>query len=335
MNAYRTSFVKCFVASVLVIAGCEQVESPSVIVMPDRRLAAAQRLTDDLDTPGPRIVEVKVPVTSPQLRPFCATSALPPPSTGPAAVAAAKTGATTQPSTDGFLNAIQYYDFAPGEVYAAVTSPGYVTTIALAAGERLITAAAGDTTRWVVQSVESGSGPTAQTLLLVKPRRAGLQTNLLITTDQRIYTLDLTSTEGSVYHTMIAWNYPFGDAVMIRNQVADEQAQASAVIARGIDLSTANFNYLILRQRHAATPPWCPLRAFDDGKKTFIQFPPKVAVTEAPPLFVMGRHGDAQLVNYRVNGDWYIVDRLFDKAELRLGESPQTIIGIARADVTQ
>jgi len=104
-------------------------------------------------------------------------------------------------------------------------------------------------------------------------------------------------------------------------------------VAGGIDLSNANFNYLILRQIHAATPAWCPLRAFDDGRKTYIQFPPKVAVTEAPPLFVMGRHGDAQLVNYRVKGDWYIVDRLFDKAELRLGEAPQSIIGIARADV--
>ena len=28
-------------------------------------------------------------------------------------------GATTQPTTDGFLNAIQYYDYAPGVVYTA------------------------------------------------------------------------------------------------------------------------------------------------------------------------------------------------------------------------
>jgi len=333
MKTHRIYNTSLLIAFVLVLAGCEQVESPSVVVLPDRRMVAAQRLSDDTDEFGPRIVELKVPVTSPQLRPFCANEAVSAPTTGPAAVAAANAGATTQPATDGFLNAIQYYDYAPGEVYTAVTSPGYVTTIALAAGEKLITAAAGDTTRWVVQSVESGSGFNAQTLLLVKPRRAGLTTNLLITTDQRIYTLDLTTTDQSVYHTMIAWNYPFGDAVMIRNQVAGEQEQARAIVAGGIDLSNANFNYLILRQIHAATPAWCPLRAFDDGRKTYIQFPPKVAVTEAPPLFVMGRYGDAQLVNYRVKGDWYIVDRLFDKAELRLGEAPQSIIGIARADV--
>jgi type IV secretion system protein VirB9 len=314
----------------LVLTGCEYVEPPSVVVLPDQRMVPATRLPDEPDMP--KVVEVRVPVTSPQLRPvgnpvptFTAT--------GAAAIDSAKAGATTQPRPDGFLNAIQYYDYAPGLVYTAITSPGYVTTISLATGEKLLTAAAGDTTRWVVQSVDSGSGASAQTLLLVKPRRAGLQTNLVITTDQRIYSLDLSSTDSSTYHTMIAWNYPFGDAVMIRNQVAQQQAQVQATVATGLDLAKANFNYLILKQKHAKTPPWCPIRAFDDGRKTYIQFPPKVSVTEAPPLFVMGRHGDAQLVNYRVKGDWYIVDRLFDRAELRIGESPQSIIGVQRADV--
>lgn len=326
------SLVRLSLLLPLGLAGCETVEPPSVVVLPDQRMVPATRLPDDSADFMPRVVEVKVPVAGPQLRqagiPARALT-----STGAAAINSAKAGATTQPTTDGFLNAIQYYDYAPGLVYSAITSPGYVTTISLATGEKLLTAAAGDTTRWIVQSVDSGSGASAQTLLLVKPRRAGIQTNLVITTDQRIYSLDLSSTDSSTYHTMIAWNYPFGDAVMIRNQVAQQQVQAQTIVATGIDLTKANFNYLILKQRHAKTPPWCPVRAFDDGRKTYIQFPPKVSVTEAPPLFVMGAHGDAQLVNYRVKGDWYIVDRLFDNAELRIGESPQSIIGIQRSDV--
>ena len=210
---------------------------------------------------------------------------------------------------------------------------GYVTTIALRPGEKLITAAAGDTVRWLVDSVQSGSGETAQTLLLVKPRKAGLQTNLLITTDQRIYTLDLTSIDTGVYHTMIAWNYPFGDVVMIRNQVADAAGGGASDDRNGVGSVQGQFQLprfcdRSIRRRR----PGARLRAFDDGQKTYIQFPPKVTVTEAPPLFVMGRNGDAQLVNYRVKGDWYIVDRLFDKAELRLGQAPQTIVAIVRAD---
>jgi type IV secretion system protein TrbG len=319
---------------VLAIGGCSSSEEPTVPVLPDPRLRPAALVFDD-SGPVPKIVEVKVPVPTPQLRTIGPSSETPTAKTGAAAIVAAKAGATTQPTTDGFLNAIQYYDYAPGIVYTAVTSPGYVTTIALRPGEKLITAAAGDTVRWLVDSVQSGSGDSAQTLLLIKPRKAGLQTNLLITTDQRIYSLDMSSSDTGTYHTMIAWNYPFGDVVMIRNQVAAQQAVAQATVAAGLDLSRVNFNYLVLRQKHSATPAWCPLRAFDDGQKTFIQFPPKVAVTEAPPLFVLGRNGDAQLVNYRVKGDWYIVDRLFDKAELRLGQAPQTIVAIVRADAKE
>jgi type IV secretion system protein VirB9 len=330
MNHQRPLLLCSVILSALAVGGCQVTETPSVVVMPDPRLRPAELVPDDFG-PAPKIVEVKVPVPSPQLRPI-GTESVPAEKTGVAAIADANASATTQPTTEGFLNAIQYYDYAPGIVYTAITSPGFVTTIALRPGEKLLTAAAGDTTRWMVDNVQSGSGDAAQTLLLVKPRKSGLQTNMLITTDQRIYTLDLTSVDSGTYHTMIAWNYPYGDAVMIRNQVAAQQEAARTTVATGLDLSKANFNYLILKQRHATTPPWCPIRAFDDGQKTYIQFPPKVSVTEAPPLFVLGKSGDAQLVNYRVKGDWYIVDRLFSKAELRLGQAPQMVIAIVRAD---
>jgi type IV secretion system protein VirB9 len=50
-----------------------------------------------------------------------------------------------------------------------------------------------------------------------------------------------------------------------------------------------------------------------------------------PPLFVTGPRGRAELVNFRVRGSWYIVDRLFDAAELRLGTNPQTRVRITKA----
>jgi type IV secretion system protein VirB9 len=39
---------------------------------------------------------------------------------------------------------------------------------------------------------------------------------------------------------------------------------------------------------------------------------------EAPPLFIIGEGGE-ELTNYRIAGTYYVVDRLFRKAELRLG----------------
>jgi type IV secretion system protein TrbG len=75
-----------------------------------------------------------------------------------------------------------------------------------------------------------------------------------------------------------------------------------------------------------------PLRAFDDGRQTFIEFAASIAVGEAPPLFVIGREGTAELVNYRMRGRFYIVDRLFDVAELRLGLKKQDVVRIARGE---
>src|SRR3546814_16078483 len=53
---------------------------------------------------------------------------------------------------------------------------------------------------------------------------------------------------------------------------------------------------------------------------------------EARPHFVVGSQGVSKLVNYRVRGNYYIVDRLFAAAELRLGEDPQQVVRISRTD---
>jgi type IV secretion system protein VirB9 len=68
---------------------------------------------------------------------------------------------------------------------------------------------------------------------------------------------------------------------------------------------------------------------FDDGRRTFIEFASGVVATDLPPLFVV-TGGNAELVNYRVQGARYMVDRVFDVGELRLGTREQTIVRIER-----
>ena len=60
--------------------------------------------------------------------------------------------------------------------------------------------------------------------------------------------------------------------------------------------------------------------------------PAGLAQSEAPPLFIAARDGRPELVNYRLRGSYYIVDRLFTIAELRLGEAPQQVVRIIRTD---
>lgn len=243
---------------------------------------------------------------------------------GPKAkVVSANESALREPTRHGYLNAIQVYPFQEGQLYRLFAAPERVTDIALQSGEKLISVAAGDTVRWIVGDTASGSGANARTHILVKPSAPALKTNLVITTDRRVYHLALESTDRTAM-AALSWNYPQDALMAIDRAAADAEAQRP--VADGLSLDRLDFDYRI----SGDDPSWRPLRAFDDGRQTFIAFPASIGVGEAPPLFVTGPKGEAQLVNYRMRGDYYVVDRLFEIAELRLGEKDQDIVRITR-----
>lgn len=117
---------------------------------------------------------------------------------------------------------------------------------------------------------------------------------------------------------------------MIALKRAEEERHKAVPVATGISPDQLHFDYAITCDR----PVWRPLRAFDDGRQTFVEFPASLAVGEAPPLFLVDAKGQAQLVNYRLQGRYYVVDRLFDAAELRLGLKHQDVVRIERAPAT-
>lgn len=230
-------------------------------------------------------------------------------------VGAANIAARVEPDGPGFFNAIQRYAWAEGALYQVYAKPGQVTDISLQEGERLVGAgpvAAGDTVRWMIGDTLSGSGPTARVHILVKPTRPDIATNLVINTDRRTYHIELRANP-SVYIASVSWTYPQDELIALRQ--AQEVAERATPIAGGFDLASLNFGYRLSGDR----PDWRPLRVFDDGTRVFVEFPESVAQGEMPPLFVIGANDQAELVNYRVNGRYMIIDRLFDKAELRLG----------------
>ena len=242
-----------------------------------------------------------------------------------ARVTAANRAALREPSSAGYVNAVQVYPYTEGALYRLYAAPERVTDIALQPGESVTSVAAGDTVRWTVGDTTSGSGEGRRTHILVKPYSAGLRTNLVITTDRRTYHLELESRPAGAM-AALSWTYPQDELIALRRN--QQAAQAAAPIASGLAIERLNFNYAISGHR----PAWRPVRAFDDGRQTFIEFSPSIAVGEAPPLFVVGGDGEAQLVNYRVAGRYYVVDRLFEAAELRLGGRRQQVVRITRSD---
>lgn len=240
-------------------------------------------------------------------------------------VSRANLEARVAPSREGYVNAIQVWPYADGALYQVYTSPGRVTVIALQEGEELVTVSAGDTVRWVVGDTASGAGASLRVNVLVKPTRTGLKTNLVITTNRRMYLLELSSTP-QAWMASVSWDYPKDRMLALQKQA--QQAQAAAPVDSGLSLEQIKFRYAITGD----SPPWKPLRAFDDGQRVYIQFPGGIAQGELPPLFVIGPQGDGQLVNYRFRSPYYVVDRLFGAAELRLGADRAQVVRIERTD---
>jgi type IV secretion system protein VirB9 len=277
-----------------------------------------------------QIVEVPRPLPLPgQLRRLDTRRAAPEAPDPAVRVDAANAQARVQPVRAGFINAVQVYPFSPGALYQVYTAPGQVTSIMLQEGETLVgtgPVAAGDTVRWIIGDTESGTGPTRRVHIIVKPTRPDLITNLIINTDRRTYHLELRATERT-YMASVSWQYPEDALIALRRQNA--AAEAAAPVAAGVDISSLRFRYAI----EGDSPPWRPLRAFDDGRQVFIEFPRGIGQGEMPPLFVIGPQGEGQLVNYRVRQNFLVVDRLFAAAELRLGDRQQRV-RIVRTDGT-
>jgi P-type conjugative transfer protein TrbG len=294
------------------------------------------------DPPEPAVLEqdtlrpvevVEVPKLLPlpgQLKPLAGTRSPPELRDPKQRVDQANAAARVQPSRSGYVNAVQVYPFADGALYQVYAAPGQVTDIALQEGEQLVgtgPVAAGDTVRWIVGDTESGTPKAPKVHILVKPTRPDLMTNLVINTDRHTYHLELHSTE-KTYMASVSWIYPQDELIALRRQ--NTLADAATPVEVGLDINNLRFRYSI----EGDNPPWRPLRAFDDGRRVYIEFPRGIAQGEMPPLFIVGPEGKtSELVNYRVRGSHMIVDRLFAAAELRLGDgASERRVRIVRTD---
>lgn len=327
LPAWRRGALPILMLATSALAGCATSTPP-----PEISYDAAAPAVQNVDPPAPvTVVEIPRPLPLPgQMQRVEPSRSTPEPTDPTARVNQANAAARIQPVRNGFINSMQVYPFTQGALYQVYTAVGQITDIALQPGEQLVGSgpvAAGDTVRWIIGDTQSGAGATLQVHILVKPTRPDLMTNLVINTNLRTYHMELRSTERT-YMASVSWQYPQDQLIALRRQ--NQQAEAAQPVAAGVDLANVNFRYAIDGDR----APWRPLRAFDDGRQVFIEFPRGIGQGEMPPLFVVGPEGTtSELVNYRVRGHHMIVDRLFAAAELRYGSGDrQKRVRIVRTD---
>jgi type IV secretion system protein VirB9 len=217
------------------------------------------------------------------------------------------------------------YPFNQAATPLVECAPLRTTDIQLAAGETITDVAIGDSERWMATPAASGDPHEPVPHLAVKPQASGIETNLTIYATKHIYHLLLRS--GG--HAMQEVEFYYPDELLTAMKDADAaaakakqvgsstvpNAQAGALVnIADIDPQQLNFNYAI----QGPDVPWRPVRAFDDHARVYIEVGPQMKVSEAPALMIKAA-GGSQLVNYRLAGNYFVVDRLFKQAMLVSG----------------
>ncbi|NQY75138.1 MAG: P-type conjugative transfer protein TrbG [Candidatus Margulisbacteria bacterium] len=208
-----------------------------------------------------------------------------------------------------------------------VTSPLTLTDIELQAGEVIKNMDIGDSVHWKVMASMSGPNGFEKPHIIIKPTDVGLRTSMVITTDRRTYHIGLVSRQND-FIPYVGFVYPDDLRKEMEAMFAKQERRREQHIIPETreNISQLDFNYSIM-----GFARWKPVRVYNNGIKTIIQMPDRMKQAEAPALLVLGPKNEEQLVNYRLKGNRFIVDQIFDKAILISGVgSNQQKITISR-----
>lgn len=220
--------------------------------------------------------------------------------------------------------------FAFGQSMPTLTcSPTRACDVEMQAGERINKVILGDKINWTWAQAESVEKGQQTQHVVIQPRDNTLETNAIITTDRRTYHIRLYAPkQEGVYLNRVGFYYP---TELV--EAWDNRAAAAIAVAKkedslrlteeSFDPENMDFDYRI-----DGSADFKPLRVYNTGKKVYLEMPKAVFESgEMPILLMIDEEGMANVVNYRQRPKRYqfMVDKLFTKAELRLGKEKVTI----------
>ena len=193
--------------------------------------------------------------------------------------------------------------YSPFDVHKFVGYYGYQSSIIFSEDETIETMSMGDSIPW--QMVPSGNR------LFLKPIDQDATTNLTLITNKRVYYFELHAEEAKDINQT-------GLMFAVKFLYPDEQEALSAKMASSVvmpdlsDKSLYNFEYTI-----SGPDSISPVKIFDDERFTYFEFRNKEA--DLPAIFYVTDRGKEGLVNYRMLGDYLVVESVRERFSLRNG----------------
>lgn len=197
------------------------------------------------------------------------------------------------------------YVYNPNDIYSYTGHYLYQSYIEFDEDEQIGTISMGDSTAWQIVP--------QQNRLFLKPIGDYPETNMTVITNNRIYHFELDARDAKgmrdkdlVYY--VKFIYPTDKDSTIVKFATKGQGDLPDLS----DLSKYNFNYEFSGNEKIA-----PIKVFDDNKFTYFQFSNKNA--EIPAIFIVDSEGYEGLVNFRVTGDYVVVESVASQFTLRSG----------------
>lgn len=210
---------------------------------------------------------------------------------------------------------VQPFPYGQGQPYLRC-APWRTCHILLQEGEELRDRSGGDLVRWKVWAIR---GPGSSYLVAIKPRFCDISTNLLFTTDRRIYDVmldsppcggadtDSTKLNTNLPYTSVLWySYPEEEepggpfSLPVAAAPAPRQEASPKPAAEGSPSSAPPGSDLYFRYEVKYDPgfPWLPSYVYDNGTQTFVRLPERARRAEIPVLYEVAPDGSLEMVDY-------------------------------------
>jgi type IV secretion system protein VirB9 len=211
-------------------------------------------------------------------------------------------------SAGGGDRRIQTTAYADGAVVRLAGCPKFQTMVHFGKGEQIENVGLGDAAQWQVVPNKRAD------LLFVKPLAADAFSNMTVVTDRHSYAFELKSAS--------AYACRRGDVVYdLRFHYNDPPPVAAAPPPDPESLlplpEKRNTAYTYSGDKHLV-----PMRAFDDGKSTYLKWAEGVPV---PAIYAAGADNTEALVNFASRGEYIVVEQVARAFTLRRGEHAATL----------
>ena len=207
---------------------------------------------------------------------------------------------------------IKLINYNPNGVHVYTGYYGYQSSIVFDSEEEVGTISMGDSTAW--QLIPQNNR------LFLKPIEEKATTNVTIITNMRVYHFEFHAEEAeSIDDPRISYEVHFVYPELVSGITSGFGGGSTGYAPDPASPEGLNFEYLV-----AGSDKIKPIRVFDNGQFTYMEF--EAINTNLPAAFLVDSEGYESMINFRITGNYMVIERVDARFTLRHGKDVACVI---------